>query len=70
MRVKMVFAGVQNIPNHNIGSTGADDAFTLGVIQGRQNAGILIEQSDIQSCILFELIQKRIVSGNVGISFI
>ena len=35
----MVFAGVQNIPDHNIGSTGTDDAFTLGIIQGRQNAG-------------------------------
>ena len=61
MSVEMVFAGVQNIPDHNIGSTGTDDAFALGIIQGRQNAGILIEQGDVQSGILFELIQKRIV---------
>ena len=70
MSVEMVFTGVQNIPDHDIGSTGADDAFALGVIQGCQNTGILIEQGDIQSGIFFELIQKRIVSGNVGISFI
>ena len=66
----MVFAGVQNIPDHNIGSTGTDDAFTLGIIQGRQNAGILIEQGDVQSGILFELIQKRIVPGDIRLSFI
>ena len=66
----MVFAGVQNIPDHNIGSTGTDDAFALGIIQGRQNAGILIEQGDVQSGILFELIQKRIVPGDIRLSFI
>ena len=70
MSVEMVFAGVQNIPDHNIGSTGTDDAFTLGIIQGRQNAGILIEQGDVQSGILFELIQKRIVPGDIRLSFI
>lgn len=53
----MVFAGVQNIPDHNIRSTGADNAVTLGVIQSRQNAGILVEQGDVQSGILFELIK-------------
>ncbi len=70
MSVEMVFAGVQNIPDHNIGSTGTDDAFALGIIQGRQNAGILIEQGDVQSGILFELIQKRIVPGDIRLSFI
>ena len=70
MSVEMIFAGVQNIPDHNIGSTGTDDAFILGIIQGRQNAGILIEQGDVQSGILFELIQKRIVPGDIRLSFI
>ena len=70
MSVEMVFTGVQNIPDHNIGSTGTDDAFALGIIQGRQNAGILIEQGDVQSGILFELIQKRIVPGDIRLSFI
>ena len=70
MSVEMVFAGVQNIPDHNIGSTGTDDAFALGIIQGRQNAGILIEQGDVQSGILLELIQKRIVPGDIRLSFI
>ena len=65
MSVEMVFAGVQNIPDHNIGSTGTDDAFTLGIIQGRQNAGILIEQGDVQSGILFELIKQRIFTGDI-----
>ena len=55
--IKMIFTGIQNITDHHVRSTGADNAVTLGVIQSRQNAGILIEQSDVQSGILFELIK-------------
>lgn len=53
----MIFTGIQDITDHHIRSTGADNAVTLGVIQSRQNAGILIEQGDVQSGILFELIK-------------
>ena len=68
--IKMIFTGIQDITDHHIRSTGADNAVTLGVIQSRQNAGILIEQGDVQSGILFELIQKRIVPGDIRLSFI
>ena len=53
----MIFTGIQDITDHHIRSTRADNAVTLGVIQSRQNAGILIEQGDVQSGILFELIK-------------
>ena len=66
----MVYNKNQIIPEHNMVSTVTDDAFALGIIQGRQNAGILIEQGDVQSGILFELIQKRIVPGDIRLSFI
>ena len=66
----MIFTGIQDITDHHIRSTGADNAVTLGIIQSRQNAGILIEQGDVQSGILFELIQKRIVPGDIRLSFI
>lgn len=55
--IKMIFTGIQNITDHHVRSTGADNAVTLGVIQSRQNAGILIEQGDVKSGILFELIK-------------
>ena len=68
--IKMIFTGIQDITDHHIRSTGADNAVTLGIIQSRQNAGILIEQGDVQSGILFELIKQRIFTGDIYIALI